>query len=147
MLLYKNGRFYSDKFSFLLPEGFYFEDDPEVNYEHGFCAWPPGRDYLCVWHIYENSRGSAVELANWLLPECGFVGLSPVTPIQVNGLSGHYLLYKTGGTNTMRPVLTWGMGRSYPFWWRLRARTSADSSGPRLFMPPSRAFRLYKKKS
>lgn len=94
MLLYKNGRFYSDKFSFLLPEGFYFEDDPEVNYEHGFCAWPPGRDYLCVWHIYENSRGSAVELANWLLPECGFVGLSPVTPIQVSGLSGHYLLYK-----------------------------------------------------
>lgn len=94
MLLYKNGRFYSEKVSFLLPDGFYFEEDPEINCEHGFCAWSPGKDYLCSWNFYGDCYGTSAELESWLSPECGFTALVPVTPIALNGLSGHFLLYQ-----------------------------------------------------
>ena len=95
MLLHKNGRFYGKKVSFLLPNGFYFEDDPDINVEHGFCAWPPEKDYLCSWNFYENCWGSEAELKNWLSPDCGFTPLSFITPSLINGLSGHFLLYKS----------------------------------------------------
>ena len=94
MILFQNGRFYRDKVSFLVPDGFYFEEDREINEEHGFCVWSPEKDFLCSWNFYEGCMGSRAELENWLSPECGFTPLSPITPIQINGLPGHFLLYK-----------------------------------------------------
>lgn len=94
MLLYKNGRFYGEKVSFLVPDGFYLEVDPEIIGEYGFCAWSPQRDCLCCWRSYDGCGGTAAELETRFFPECGCVPLSPVTPIQLNGLSGHFVFYR-----------------------------------------------------
>ncbi len=122
MLLYKNGRFYGKKVSFLLPDGFYFEDDPDINVEHGFCAWPPEKDYLCSWNFYEDCWGSKAELENWLSPECGFISLTPITPIQMNGLSGHFLLYKNRQAQYYEARFDLGEGEELSFLTETRER-------------------------
>lgn len=94
MLLFQNGRFYQGKVSFLVPDGFYFEDDPDMTSEYGFCAWAPGKDYLCCWRFYEDCLGTAEELRAWFAPDCGLVSLSEITAVEMNGLKGHFVLYK-----------------------------------------------------
>lgn len=95
MLLFKNGRFYSEKVSFIIPDGFYFEDDPDVIDEYGLCAWDPKKEFLFCWRFCEDCMGTARELESWFLPDCGMVPLSEIAPIQINGLSGHRVFYRT----------------------------------------------------
>lgn len=95
MLRYINGRFYREQVSFAVPDGFYVEEDGEILAEYGFCAWDPRREYLCSWRFYENCLGTARELENWFLPDCGMTPLSDVTAIGMNGLNGHFVFYRT----------------------------------------------------
>lgn len=95
MLLYKDGRFYGERVSFAIPEGFYVEDDRDVTDEYGFCAWDPEREYLCCWRFYWDCGDTKEELAKWFCPDCGITPLSEIAPIQINGLRGHSVLYQT----------------------------------------------------
>lgn len=95
MLLYKDGWFYGEKVSFQIPDGFYFENDPDMTGEYGFCAWGPKRKTLFCWRFYEDCAGSAEELRTWFSPDSGTVPLSGIIPIKIHGLTGHYALYRT----------------------------------------------------
>ena len=56
MMLYKQGRFWVEGASFQIPEGFYIETDPDVNYERGLAAWDPTRAHLYLWAISEEEE-------------------------------------------------------------------------------------------
>ena len=56
MMLYKQGRFWVEGASFQIPEGFYIETDPDVNYERGLAAWDPTRTHLSLWAISEEEE-------------------------------------------------------------------------------------------
>lgn len=95
MLLYENGRFDMGKASFVLPDGFYVERDIELIGGSGFCAWDPERKYLFRWRCFGDCEGSAEELKKWFLPDTGLSPLSEITPVAVNGLTGHGVLYRS----------------------------------------------------
>ena len=95
MLLYENGRFDMGKASFVLPDGFYVESDIELIEGSAFCAWDPERKYLFRWRCFWDCEGSAEELKKWFLPDVGLVPLSEITPVSVNGLTGHRVLYRS----------------------------------------------------
>lgn len=115
MLLYKDGRFWGKKVAFLLPDGFYLEDTPDRKWEHGFCAWSPQRDYRCSWRLCRDCAGTAAELERWLSPEFGFTPLSEVAPLEVNGLSGHFLLYENHRKQYYEARFDLGDGEEFVF--------------------------------
>lgn len=114
-LQYKNGRFCGDNFSFLLPDGFYYEADYTVNYGYDLCAWSPRRDFLCFWTCFSNCRGTAAELELLFTPEYGFTPLSPVAAIQRGGLSGHFTLYKDQRDQYYEARFDLGGGKEFVF--------------------------------
>lgn len=93
MLHYQNGRFDMGKASFILPDGFYVESDIDLTEGSGFCAWDPERKYLFRWRCFRDCEGPAEELKKWFLPDVGLIPLSEITPVAVNGLTGHGVLY------------------------------------------------------
>ncbi len=115
MLLFKNGRFYGEKVSFIIPDGFYFEDDPDRIDQYGLCAWDPKGEFLFCWRFYENCAGTEEELQNWLRPDCGMTSLAEILPIQINGLSGHQTVYGTERVQYYEARFALGEGRELDF--------------------------------
>lgn len=113
MLLYKNGRFYGEGVSFAIPTGFYVEDVRDVTDEYGFCAWDPEREYLCCWRFYWDCEGTKEELVKWLDPDCGITPLSEITPIQINGLRGYFILYRTRRKQYYEARFDMGEGKEF----------------------------------
>ena len=92
MLMYKQGRFRAEGGSFQMPDGFFLETDPNINYEKGVSAWNSAQSCLSMWVISENEAGTREGLEE---QSCNFKPLSEITPITLNGLSGHWVTYST----------------------------------------------------
>ena len=92
MLLYKNGRFYSKDVSFMVPNGFYFDSDPDRLYSDGVIAWNSSCANSYSWTIQQGFQSSKEDLEGLFLQ--GYRFLSQVMPIQMNGLMGHRLIYR-----------------------------------------------------
>ena len=92
MLIYKQGRFWDEGVSFCIPDGFFLETDPDVNYERGIGAWNPTQTCLYMWVISDDEVGTREGLEK---ASCDFKRLSEITPITLNGLSGHWVAYNT----------------------------------------------------
>lgn len=95
MLLYKNGRFHMEKGSFVLPDGFYVEDDIDIAGGSAFCAWDPERKYLFHWRYLPDCGDAVEELKMWFRPDCGLTPLSEIAPVKVNDLAGYMVLYQS----------------------------------------------------
>ena len=91
MMLYKQGRFWVEGASFQIPEGFYIETDPDVNYERGLAAWDPTRTHLYLWAISEEEEEGTKEALEEMTKE--LKTLSPPAPFTLNGLPGHWMTY------------------------------------------------------
>lgn len=92
MLMYKQGRLWTEGVSFCIPDGFFLETDPDVNYEMGIGAWNTTQSCLYMWVISDDEVGTRERLEE---ASCNFKLLSEITPITLNGLSGHWATYRT----------------------------------------------------
>lgn len=92
MLMYKQGRLWTEGASICIPDGFFLETDPDINYERGLSAWNSTQSCLYMWVISENEVGTREGLEE---QSCNFKPLSEITPITLNGLSGHWITYST----------------------------------------------------
>lgn len=93
MLMYKQGRFWTQGASFAIPDGFFLETAPQVQYRGGVNIWGPKKSCLYVWIVYEE-QGETRENLRKIADD--FEPISDVMPIAVNGLSGHGLIYSAG---------------------------------------------------
>lgn len=91
MLLYKSGRFYVEGVSFQIPDGFYVETDPDLNYEEGLSAWNPSCSCLYLWMLDKGCADAKTELHK--IVDSAFTPYSEVGSIVANGLSGCFILY------------------------------------------------------
>ena len=58
MLMYKQGRLWTEGASICIPDGFFLETDPDINYERGLSAWNSTQSCLYMWVISENEVGT-----------------------------------------------------------------------------------------
>ena len=95
MLLYKYGRFHALGVSFVLPEGFILDTAAGFTDIHAFAAVSPDNRYYVEWQIEAECLGTRKELEELFLPGLGIRPMSTIIPFEVNGLSGHYAIYRT----------------------------------------------------
>ena len=115
MLIYQNGKFSAYGFSFALPDGFILNTEPDVCYTHGFGAWTPEGDCYVEWEIEHGCTGTYNELRELFNAGSGMYRINDISPIFVNGLSGHHVMYsdKTGQRYEIR--LSSGNGNELSF--------------------------------
>lgn len=94
MLLYQNGRFHALGVSFVLPDGFILDTVAGFTAEHAFAAFSPDERYYVEWQIEAECHGTRKELEELFLPGLGIKPRSTIIPFEVNGLSGHYAIYR-----------------------------------------------------
>ena len=80
-----------------IPSGFYLGSDDESLVYNGITVYCQDETYRMVWQINEDEDRSTEDGVRYLLEEmCESEILLPVTPIVVNGLSGHCAAYTDG---------------------------------------------------
>ena len=90
MLMYHQGRFWTEGASFAVPDGFFLETDPVVTYKKGITAWNPTQSVLYRWTVYKEQGGTRESLEKAV---CEFQPLTEIIPVSLNGLSGQWLIY------------------------------------------------------
>ena len=116
MLLYENGRFCACGFAFELPDGFLLNTEPMECFPRGFGAWAPGEEEIYVeWQIEMGCLGTYEELRELFIEGSGMFPINDISPIIINGLPGHHVLYtdKTGQRYEIR--LSSGDGNELSF--------------------------------
>ncbi len=124
MLMYKNGRFYMEKGSFALPDGFYVEGDIDIAGGSAFCAWDPERKYLFHWRYLSGCEDPVEELKMWFLPDCGMTPLSEILPVKVNDLTGYRVLYQSPSAQYCEARFDFGGGEQFV----LRVESKAETA-------------------
>ena len=116
MLHYENGRFCACGFAFELPDGFLMNTEPDECFPRGFGAWAPGEEEIYVeWQIEIGCHGTYEELRELFIDGSGMYRINDISPIIINGLPGHHVLYtdKTGQRYEIR--LSSGDGNELSF--------------------------------
>lgn len=94
MLHYLNGRFCTDSFSFVLPNGFYLETVPDFCFEKGFGAWTPDKQNYIEWRVEDDCDGTEEELSRLFAAGSGMKLLEGIKTVEVNGVRGHMAFYR-----------------------------------------------------
>lgn len=92
MLLYHNYRFYWKNLSFQIPDGFFLDSKPEMEIDNFLRLWFFDGKHSLTLHIVENGSDTKCEMERIIteiIPEWS----SPIEPVTINGLSGHYAEY------------------------------------------------------
>lgn len=95
MLLFKGGKFHTQDFVFAIPDGFLIDPAPAAIPENGLIAYTPDERYIVEWDVERNCHGTKEELEELFFEGSPFVSLCPITPISVNGLSGHQVMCRS----------------------------------------------------
>lgn len=95
MLLYKGGKFHTQGIVFTIPDGFLIDPAPAAIPENGLIAYTPDQRYIVEWDVEGNCHGTQAELEELFFEGSPFVPLCPLTPISVNGLSGHQVMCRS----------------------------------------------------
>lgn len=90
MLLYHNHRFHCNGISFEIPDGFYLETAPGTETEDKICLYSPDQEYDLGIGVERDCASSADELAICMRESRV---IEPITPVVVNGISGHHAVY------------------------------------------------------
>ena len=115
-LLYEKGKFCACGFAFEVPDGFLIITEPEECCPGGFGAWVPGDKKIYVeWEIEKGCNGTYEELRELFIEGSGMFPINDISPIIINGLPGHHVLYtdKTGQRYEIR--LSSGDGNELSF--------------------------------
>ncbi len=95
MLLYKDGKFHTNGIWFTIPDGFLVEPAPDAIPQSGFVAYTPDQRYMVEWDVEQGCHGTKEELEELFLPGGAFLPLGPITPLAVNGLTGHQVMCRS----------------------------------------------------
>ena len=95
MLLYKDGKFHTHGIWFAIPDGFLVEPAPDAIPQNGFVAYTPDQRYMVEWDVEQGCHGTKEELEELFLPGSAFLPLGPITPLTVNGLTGHQVMCRS----------------------------------------------------
>lgn len=93
MFRYHNHRFYWNNISFQIPDGFYFDCDPETPGRNTLWLLSSDLDFHISIDVQKHSVDTLEALRNVIIdmmPEC----IAPIAPITVNGLHGHHASYR-----------------------------------------------------
>ncbi len=93
MLLYKQGRFYYDGISFILPDNFCLYTNIGVEYDNGIAFINPEQNIVVEQFICE-TNGDIKECFSNSIKEGNFSYIIPITEVTINRLSGWYCLHK-----------------------------------------------------
>ena len=97
MLTIKNCVLTSSGVEICIPSGPCLGSDDESLVYNGITVYSKDETYRMVWQVNEDEELSTEEGLNYLLEEmCESDIIQPVTPIAVNGLSGHCVAYTDG---------------------------------------------------
>ena len=99
MIPIKNGKFQKHGVAFALPEGFCYNSDPDCVHEDGI-EFVSKDESKVLNYDFLTSEEKSYDALNVLFKEdfLGFYNfhmLTPITPILLNGLFGHHVLYKS----------------------------------------------------
>ncbi len=95
MLLYKDEKFHAHGVAFAIPDGFLVEPAPDAIPQNGFVAYTPDQRYMVEWDVEQGCHGTKEELEELFLPGSAFLPLGPITPLTVNGLTGHQVMCRS----------------------------------------------------
>ena len=95
MLLYKDGKFHTHGIWFTIPDGFLVDPAPDAIPQNGFVAYTPDQRYMVEWDVEQGCHGTKEELEELFLPGSAFLPLGPITPLTVNGLTGHQVMCRS----------------------------------------------------
>ena len=93
MLKYMQGRFHLAGASFVIPEGFFLDSAPFVPADNGLSLHSPDDKYDLTLSFDNQAQSTYAMLNSLFSKEYGLKPFQPITPILINGLSGHYALY------------------------------------------------------
>ena len=94
MLRYIDGRFHTPGASFIIPDGYYLDTDPELPDECGVYIEP--RDGSCRFQISYREGYDTDEGLREIISQFDTVHISrAIAPIRNNGLAGHDVLYES----------------------------------------------------
>lgn len=102
MLLFKNGRFYAQYISFVLPNGCYLDTNPPIAEEYGMSIWIESHGIrLDLSEDDTDSSGNLKEkMHNYLFEKAdSFDQDSDIAEIVVNGVTGYEVLYHDKDTD------------------------------------------------
>ena len=95
MLQWKDGRFHALGISFVIPDGFYLETEPETTHENGLSAWTSDMRCRVDWRIDEYDISPHDGLNRLFSPNSGMIPLREIERMNINGMSGCSALYET----------------------------------------------------
>ena len=115
-LLYENRKFCACGFAFALPDGFLLNTEPMECFPLGFGAWTPGEEKIYVeWQIEVGCHGTYEELRELFIDDSGMSPLNHISPIIINGLSGHHVMYSDRSGQRYEMRLSSGDGNELSF--------------------------------
>lgn len=94
MLLFKDGCFHALGVCFSIPDGFILETEPNNTLQYGLGAWTPDEKLYVEWEIDQGCNGTYNELSELFSSDIGMLPITGITPVSVNGLSGHRVSYR-----------------------------------------------------
>lgn len=97
MLRYLNHRFHFDGISFQIPDGCLFHAGAAMEEEHCLVLFDADETFTLELRIEEDCDSSDKELRT-ILHDLSPIVLQPVTPMVINGLFGHYTIYRSRRT-------------------------------------------------
>lgn len=97
MLQYVNHRFHSKGVSFQIPDGYFLNSEPGEEKDDMLYLYAPDKSFHVMMQIEEDCDGSADELET-VLDDMAATVVYPISPVAVNGLSGHHTTYRTKRT-------------------------------------------------
>lgn len=116
MLAYEKGRFCACGFAFELPDGFLLNTEPMECFPRGFGAWAPGNEEIYVeWQIEMGCNGTYEELRELFMDGSGMFRINDISPIIVNGLPGHHVIYSDRSGQRYEIRLSSGEGNELSF--------------------------------
>ena len=93
MFRYLNHRFHWNNISFQIPDGFYFDCDPDAPGKNTMWLISPDRSFHIsidiVTHTKDTFQALKEEITD-MMPQY----ISPIEPISLNGLHGHHASYR-----------------------------------------------------
>ena len=92
MFRYLNHRFHWKNFSFQIPDGFYLDCMPEMEADNFLWLWFFDEKHSLTRHVAEDCADTKTELEA-VITDIAPEWASPVKPIMLNGLCGHYTEY------------------------------------------------------
>jgi len=119
MLQYKKGRLYCQGVSFEIPENFYLETNGEMMFENGMVFISPDEKIWVEFAIFKSDMSSEEGLQSLINESDSFVVIDTVTPVTINGLSGHYCYYKTTRENFLTVQLN--ISENFVFGYTIRS--------------------------